>query len=76
MAAEMNISAAKLALQIKPYQLRLGLSQRMILEMESQSQWLIKQNQTQKPLPNFLHYIDSNPLTQVKPNAVSYIHKP
>jgi sulfonate transport system substrate-binding protein len=74
MAKEMNVSVESLEENIQAYRLQVGLSQRLILELESQSEWAISAFGVQATLPNFLTYIVPEPLESIKPDSVNYVH--
>ena len=55
-------------------QFSLSLDQSLILAMEDEARWMIKNNlTTEKNVPNFLDYIYENSLKAVKPEAVNII---
>ena len=56
------------------YQFGLSLDQSLILAMEDEARWMIKNNlTTEKQVPNFLDYIYEDGLKAVKPEAVNII---
>ncbi len=54
-------------------QFSLSLDQSLILSMEDQARWMIRNNLTQKEVPNFLHYIYFDGLEAVDPGSVNII---
>lgn len=56
------------------YDLRLSLDQGLITRIEAQAAWAIRQRLVDRPdVPNFLDHIYLDPVTAVKPDAVSII---
>jgi hypothetical protein len=57
------------------FDFRIWLSQEMLLSLENEERWTIA-NELTAPTeePDFLHYIDFGPLSDVKPEAVNIIH--
>ena len=56
-------------------QFRLSLSQPLLVTMEDQERWAIKNNLTDKTeVPNYLDYIYLDALKEVKPEAIGIIH--
>jgi len=57
------------------HQLSVSLDQSLILAMEDEARWMIKNNLTsEKQVPNFLDYIYQDGLKAVKPEAVNIIN--
>ena len=57
------------------YQFRLSLSQPLLVTMEDQARWAIKNNLTDATeVPNYLDYIYLDALGEVKPEAIGIIH--
>ncbi len=54
-------------------QFSLSLDQSLILAMEDQARWMIRNNLTQKEVPNFLNYIYFDGLEAVDPGSVNII---
>lgn len=54
-------------------QFSLSLDQSLILAMEDQARWMIRNNLTQNEVPNFLHYIYFDGLEAVDPGSVNII---
>ena len=56
------------------HQLSVSLDQSLILAMEDEARWMIKNNLTDEKLtPNFLSYVNLYGLTAIKPGAVNII---
>jgi NitT/TauT family transport system substrate-binding protein len=55
------------------HQFTLSLEQSLILRMEDQSRWMIRNNLTSSPVPNFLNYIYIDGLESVDPGSVNII---
>jgi NitT/TauT family transport system substrate-binding protein len=55
------------------HQFTLSLDQSLILRMEDQSRWMIRNNLTSSPVPNFLNYIYIDGLESVDPALVNII---
>ncbi len=56
------------------YDYQLGLDQALISSLENQARWSIENGLTDlKQVPNYLHFIDSQPLRAVRSNAVTLI---
>jgi NitT/TauT family transport system substrate-binding protein len=55
------------------HQFTLSLEQTLILRMEDQSRWMIRNNLTSSPVPNFLNYIYIDGLESVDPASVNII---
>ena len=55
------------------HQFTLSLEQSLILRMEDQSRWMIRNNLTSSPVPNFLNYIYIDWLESVNPGSVNII---
>jgi len=57
------------------YDLRLTLAQRLLIMLEDEARWAIKQRFVQKAeLPNFLGFIYLDAMAAVKPEALTIIH--
>jgi NitT/TauT family transport system substrate-binding protein len=70
----MNFDDAYLEIIWQHYQFSLSLDQSLILAMEDEARWMIKNNlTTEKDVPNFLDHIYEDGLKAVKPQAVSII---
>lgn len=54
-------------------QFSLSLDQTLILSMEDQSRWMIRNNISTGPVPNFLKYLNTDGLESVDPGAVTII---
>jgi ABC-type nitrate/sulfonate/bicarbonate transport system substrate-binding protein len=55
------------------HQFTLSLDQTLILRMEDQSRWMIRNNLTSNPVPNFLNYVYIDGLESVDPGTVNII---
>jgi NitT/TauT family transport system substrate-binding protein len=56
-------------------QLSLSLDQSLLVAMEDEARWMIKNNlTTEKAIPDFLDYIYEDGLKAIKPEAVNIIH--
>jgi len=56
------------------YQFALSLDQALVLAMEDEARWIIKNNvTTEKKVPDFVNYIYVDGLRAVKPDAVNII---
>ena len=70
----MNFDDAYLEIIWQRYQFSISLDQSLILAMEDEARWMIKNNlTTQKNVPNFMDYIYEDGLRAVKPEAVDII---
>jgi NitT/TauT family transport system substrate-binding protein len=70
----MNFDDAYLEMIWQRYQFSLSLDQSLILAMEDEARWMIKNKlTTEKDVPNFLDYIHEDGLKTVKPEAVNII---
>lgn len=58
---------------IQNYNFDLSLKQSMVIGMEDQARWLIKEKGLDAQVPNYLDYIYFNALQSTKPEAVSII---
>jgi NitT/TauT family transport system substrate-binding protein len=55
------------------HQFSLSLDQSLIYTMEDQSRWMIRNNLTSSPVPNFLNYIYFDGMEAVEPGSVNII---
>jgi len=56
------------------YHLRVRLGQELLLTLEDQARWVIRKGLTDRAdLPNYLHYVHTEPLASVAPAAVTII---
>jgi len=70
----MNFDATYMEIIWPRYQFSLSLDQALILAMEDEARWMIKNNLTkEKSVPNFTNYIYIDGLKVVKPEAVNII---
>ncbi|RJQ83261.1 MAG: hypothetical protein C4519_06790 [Desulfobacteraceae bacterium] len=70
----MNFDDAYMEIIWPRYQFTLSLEQSLILAMEDEARWMIKNNlTTEKEVPDFLDYISEAVLKSVKPEAVNII---
>ena len=70
----MNFDDAYLEIIWQRYQFSLSLDQSLILAMEDEARWMIKNKlTTEKTVPNFSDYIYEDALKPVKPEAVNII---
>jgi NitT/TauT family transport system substrate-binding protein len=70
----LNLDAAYMETVWSQNQFSLSLDQALILTMEDEARWMIKNNlTTEKNVPNFLEYIYEDGLKAVKPEAVKII---
>jgi NitT/TauT family transport system substrate-binding protein len=70
----MNFDDAYLEMIWQRYQFSLSLDQSLILAMEDEARWMIKNNlTTEKQVPDFLNSIYIDGLKAVKPEAVNII---
>ena len=70
----LDLSAAYMDTAWAQNRYTLSLDESLIVAMEDEARWLIKNNlTTEKTLPNFLDFIYENALKQVKPDAVRII---
>jgi len=71
---QMNFDEAYLEILWERYQFSLSLDQSLIIAMEDEARWMIKNNLTSETeVPNFLDYIYVGGLEAVKPDAVNII---
>ncbi|MHB8842398.1 MAG: ABC transporter substrate-binding protein, partial [Candidatus Aquicultor sp.] len=74
MQKKLNYTDAYMAAVWGKNKFSLSLDQSLILAMEDESRWMIKNNlTTEKQVPNFLDYIYIDGLEEVKPEAVNII---
>ena len=70
----MNFSDAYLDRVWEQNQFSVSIDQSLILAMEDEARWMIRNNlTTEKLIPNFLEYIHENNLEAIKPESVSII---
>jgi NitT/TauT family transport system substrate-binding protein len=70
----MNFDDAYLEMIWQRYQFSLSLDQSLILAMEDEARWMIKNKLTKETnVPNFLDYIYEDGLKAVKPETVNII---
>ena len=70
----LNLDAAYMETVWSQNQFSLSLDQSLILTMEDEARWMIKNNlTTEKQVPDFLNYIYEDGLKAVKPEAVNII---
>lgn len=70
----LNLSAEYVDTVWQQNQYSLSLDQSLILAMEDEARWMIKNNlTTEKQVPNFLDYIHEDGLKAIKPDAVNII---
>ena len=70
----MNFDDAYLEMIWQRYQFSLSLDQSLIIAMEDEARWMIKNKLTrEKNVPNFVDYIYEDALKAVKPEAVNII---
>jgi NitT/TauT family transport system substrate-binding protein len=70
----LNLDAAYMETVWSQNQFSLSLDQALIVAMEDEARWMIKNNlTTEKNVPNFLDYIYEDGLKAVKPEAVNII---
>ncbi len=74
MQRKLNYTDAYMAAAWDKNQFSLLLDQSLILAMEDEARWMIKNNlTTEKQVPNFLDYIYEDELKAIKPEAVNII---
>jgi NitT/TauT family transport system substrate-binding protein len=74
-AAVIEIDATKLKASWPSYQFNIALDQSLILALEDESRWAIKNKLTSRTeMPNYLNYIYLDGLEAVMPSAVTIIH--
>jgi NitT/TauT family transport system substrate-binding protein len=70
----MNFDDAYLEIIWQRYQFSLSLDQSLILAMEDEARWMIKNKLTKEnQVPNFMNYLYLDGLKAVKPEAVNII---
>lgn len=70
----LNLDAGYLEKAWSQNQFSLSLDQSLILAMEDEARWMIKNNlTTEKTVPDFLHYIYVDGLEAIRPEAVNII---
>ena len=70
----LNLDAAYMETVWSQNQFSLSLDQSLVLAMEDEARWMIKNNlTTEKNVPDFLDYIYEDGLKEVRPEAVSII---
>jgi len=70
----MNFDDAYLEIIWQRYQFSLSLDQSLILAMEDEARWMIKNKLTREnQVPNFMNYLYLDGLKAVKPEAVNII---
>jgi ABC-type nitrate/sulfonate/bicarbonate transport system substrate-binding protein len=71
---QMNFDAAYMGMIWPRCQFALSLDQSLIVAMEDEARWMIKNNLTsQKDVPNFLDSVQEDALKAIRPHAVSII---
>lgn len=71
---KLNLSAEYMDTVWQQNQFTLSLDQSLILAMEDEARWMIKNNlTTEKQVPNFLDYIHEDELKAIKPESVNII---
>ncbi|GBE05826.1 MAG TPA: transporter substrate-binding domain-containing protein [Nitrospirae bacterium] len=74
-AQHLNADHGKINTLWDMYEFRLSLSQSLLITMEDEARWAIKNNLTDKTeVPNYLDFIYIDALEEVRPEAVSIIH--
>lgn len=74
-AVNIKTDAAKLKASWPSYRFNMALDQGLILAMEDEARWAIKNKLTNKTeMPNYLNYIYLDGLKAVTPSAVTIIH--
>jgi NitT/TauT family transport system substrate-binding protein len=70
----LNLSAEYMDTVWQQNQFTLSLDQSLVLAMEDEARWMIKNNLTaEKQVPNFLDYIHEDELKAIKPESVNII---
>lgn len=70
----LNLSAGYMDTVWQQNQFSLSLDQSLVLAMEDEARWMIKNNlTTERQVPNFLDYIHEDELKVIKPEAVNII---
>jgi NitT/TauT family transport system substrate-binding protein len=74
-AASFKVDAAGLAASWPDYRFRVTLDQSLLLELEDETRWAIKNKLTNgTDMPNYLNHLDMGALQAVAPAAVTVIH--
>jgi NitT/TauT family transport system substrate-binding protein len=70
----LNLSADYMDTVWKQNQFTLSLDQSLVLAMEDEARWMIRNNlTTERQVPNFLDYIQEDDLKAIKPDSVNII---
>lgn len=73
-ARRLQVPRADLQTDGSPITYELFLDQALLLAMEDQARWMIRNRLTgQTQVPNYLDYLDAGPLLKVKPKAVNLV---
>lgn len=74
-AKQLNLNTKEISLLWDETSYALSLGQSLLLTLEDEARWAIKNKLTDKTnVPNYLNYIYFDALTKVKPEAVTIIH--
>jgi len=74
-AASLKVDAQSLAASWPEYRFRVSLDQSLLLQLEDESRWAIKNKLTGRTdVPNYLDHFDMAPLQAVAPAAITVIH--
>lgn len=72
---KLNYTDAYMATVWPDHQFSISLDQSLVLAMEDEGRWMIKNNLTkEKTIPNFRDYIYTKVLEKIKPESVNIIH--
>lgn len=72
---EIKADDVKVKGTLRPYQFDVVLDQSLLLALEDEARWAIKNNMTKrKSVPNYLNYVYLDGLEAISPNAVTIIH--
>jgi len=74
-AASLRINPEDLAGSWPDYRFRVTLDQSLVLQLENESRWAIKNKLSNRgDIPNYLGHLDIDPLQAVAPAAITVIH--
>jgi len=74
-ARDLKVDAQGLAASWQDYRFRVSLDQSLLLQLEDESRWAIKNKLTDRTeIPNYMDHFDMDPLLAVAPSAITAIH--
>lgn len=73
-AARLNTDATIIKQIWNSYIFEITLEQSILVNLEDEAIWAMRQSTEHKQLPNYLNFVDIKPLLNVKPQGVNIIH--